>query len=108
MATKIDTTEERCPKCNCDSSYGETQSDGNYLCNECGWNSGRGVDYPDPIEALFDLQTVFVRLGVIAAHVRDLVQASNPESFRTIALLTELDLLTKDGMTRLEQAGIEL
>ncbi len=62
----------------------------------------------DPVDALCDLQTVFTRMSVITAHVQDLVQAQTPEAYRALALLTELNRLSLDGLDRISQTGLEL
>lgn len=57
--------------------------------------------------AIFDLQSVIQRISVMAEHASDLVEANTPEGIRALSMLREIDLLTKDGMSRIQQLGIE-
>lgn len=70
------------------------------------FDKSTGATYIDPVDALFDLKPVFTRISVIAAHAHDLVQAHTPDATRALAMLNEIDLLTKDGMKRLDNTGL--
>jgi len=102
----------KCPDCGV--SVGDYHQEGCDIeeCEHCSGQqigcSCHGIEYSTEFaSALADLQAVCVRIGVMAAHTHDLIQAHTPEASRALCMLNEIDLLTKDGMSRIAATGLE-
>lgn len=67
-------------------------------CDMCATGGNYGI--------ILDLKAVLDRIAVLAVHCHDITEAHQPDN-RILPLLNEVHLLTRDGLERISQSGVD-